>query len=452
MRKEIKFEKLPGGGDKLSKILIGVSILVIIGTAVVGKITHASYSSTISVPLVNGKITYKHPDFRIMAVHVKDSSGNYTETDRMPGSDYMINESKTYCTKGSSSEKDTEARIYTDDTGQHIISNLLKNDRCFLYFDERPLNVAGILAKYTKDDSRSGEITAPFTNSTPTTVYSKEDDNGTSYVFAGVDPNNWVKLGNLYFRIIRFNGDGTMRLIYSGEGSPATTGSGTQIGYKEFNLSSDDNMYVGLQYTLGQVHGIATNSTILGESNTTDATTLYGWYNNKVKPSYSSLIDSNAGFCSDRDNYTNNTGTMSGGGTGTTTTYYGAYIRYRKSGTVQPSYTPVLSCKNANDNLKLPVGLITVDEYALAGGAVSGTNTTFWLHTGQSYWTLSPYYFSGTSARVFNASSSGFLDWDYVPSANYTNGVRPVINLKKSTTFLSGDFDGSAEKPWTVKI
>ena len=50
-------------------------------------------------------------------------------------------------------------------------------------------NVASILDKYTKDNSRSGEITANFTGSTPTTVYSKADDAGTSYVFAGVNPN-----------------------------------------------------------------------------------------------------------------------------------------------------------------------------------------------------------------------------------------------------------------------
>jgi len=30
--------------------------------------------------------------------------------------------------------------------------------------------------------------------------------------------------------------------------------------------------------------------------------------------------------------------------------------------------------------------------------------------------------------------------------------VRPVINLKTSTTFLSGDYDGSAEKPYEVVV
>jgi len=325
---------------------------------------------------------------------------------------------------------------------------------------ELPMNVSKVLSKYTKDDSRSGEITAGFKESTPTRVYSAADDNGTSYVFAGIDPNNWVKLGNLYFRIIRFNGDGTMRLIYSGEESPATAGSGTQIGTKAFNIDYTDNMYVGLQYTSGEVHGNNQNSTILGESSSTDATTLYGWYNSKIKPSYANLIDSNAGFCSDRNNYADKNGTISGGGTGTTTTYYGAYIKYAKGGSYQTSYAPILSCKNASDNLKLPVGLITADEYALAGGGSpldsSYYNTTFWLHTGQTYWTMSPCYFLAGKAVVFRVISTGYfyIGNSGTGSVDHVNGVRPVINLKSTTTFTNNGTGapGSSTNPYEVVI
>jgi len=316
------------------------------------------------------------------------------------------------------------------------------------------LTVAKLLNKYTKNSSRSGQITAAFTGNTPTTVYSKADGSGTSYVFAGVNPNNWVKLGNIYFRIIRFNGDGSLRLIYSGEGSAATSGSGTQIGTKAFNTNYNDNMYVGLQYTSGQVHGTGTNSTILGTTESTDATTLYGWYNSKIKPSYVSLIDSNAGFCSDREPSTNQSTSNGSGGTGTIITYYGARIRYVKGGSWQTSFTPILSCKNASDNLKLPVGLITADEYFLAGGgsaySSSYYNTTFWLHTGQTYWTMTPSsLYTNSETNVFYVNASGRLNGWY---ANSTYGVRPVINLKSSTTFLKGDFDGSASKPWTVEV
>ena len=395
------------------------------------------------------------PDINVNELNIKYELNNNTLTGNLSSNvnevKYCVSE-KNICEPNTSvAIEDNKITIELENKNQ-IVCSKLNNEKtiCSNKLELKLMTIPDILAKYTKNTSRSGSVTANFTGSTPTTVYSAADDNGTSYMFAGVNPNNWVRLGNLYFRIIRFNGDGTMRLIYSGEGSAETSGTGTQIGTKAFNTNYNDNMYVGLQYTSGQVHGTGTNSTILGTSTSTDLTTLYGWYNNKVKPSYASLIDSNAGFCSDRDNYTNNTGTTSGGGTGTTTTYYGGYIRYVKGGSYQTTYIPTLRCKNASDNLKLPVGLITADEYMLAGGGalVSGYyNTTFWLHTGQTYWTMSPSL--AISAYVFYVYSSGYL---LNSSVNYASGgVRPVINLKSSITFEAGG-NGTSSNPYVVSV
>jgi len=449
-----------GGRYKLSKILIGVSVLVIIGTVIVGRITHAGFKSSISVPLAKGKITYKHSDFSLVGLYVEDDSGNYIETSSVPSGDYEINGSKTYCTKpsGSTQVNDPNVKITYINNGLTFGDVTNKNTKCYVYFDikEVPPTLLEILGEYTIDNSRVGEITAPFIGNTPTTVYSKEDDDGTSYVFAGVNPNNWVKIGNIYFRIIRFNGDGSMRLIYSGEGSPVISGSESIISYKKFNEKNNDNAHVGLQYTEGQAHGTGTNSLILGEINSTDTTTLYGWYNNKIKPNFESIIDTNAGFCSDRDGYTDQNGTVSGGGTGTIKTWYGGFIRYVKGWKYQTSYTPILKCKNSSDRLKLPVGLITADEYMLAGGGSkegsSYYNTAFWLHTGHNYWTMSPSDLSTNNVNhMLVVNSLGYIYCDLTTVIN-TYGVRPVINLKVNTTFLGGDYNGTAEKTWTVKI
>jgi len=101
------------GGYKLSKILIGVSILVIIGTAVVGRISHAGFKSSISVPLATGKITYKKPDFSLVGLYVENESGGYTETSSVPSGNYEVNTSKTYCTKpnGDNQVNDTNVKV-----------------------------------------------------------------------------------------------------------------------------------------------------------------------------------------------------------------------------------------------------------------------------------------------------------------------------------------------------
>ena len=311
------------------------------------------------------------------------------------------------------------------------------------------MNISNILARYSKDNSRNGEIAAGFKESTPTTVYSKEDDSGTSYVFAGVNPNNWVKLGDIYFRIIRFNGDGSLRLIYSGDGTPQEKGFKALISEKEFNLDSSEPAYVGLQYTLGEVHGNSTNSTILGEENSLDATTLYGWYNSKIKPNYENIIDSNSGFCVDREPSTDNSVSNGLGGNGEKT-YYGAYIRFMPGLPLSEttSSTPTLKCKNASDNLNLPVGLITGDEFVLSGGGLTLINNeTFWLNIGEQYWTLSP-NFSTYRAYVSNVTDKGsFLG----KAVNVAIGVRPVINLKSDVIFLNDGGNGTSSNPYVVK-
>jgi len=439
---ENKFEQIHKGVS-FKKLFVIVLVVLLVGIVIGRKGSHASYKSNISVPLATGKITYKHPDFQTVAMYQQASAGSstYNEITKTPTSGYHINETKSYCNLNG--VKDTNAKLYTIASGEHVFSGFSKGEKCYIYFDIATMKVSDILAKYTKNTSRNGKI-ANFTESTPTTVYSKADDDGTSYVFAGVNPNNWVKIESTYFRIIRFNGDGTMRLIYSGEELPHTSGEETQISKKLFNSNTNDNAYLGLQYTIGNAHGTGTNSTILGTSTSTDTTTLYGWYNSKIKPNYEGLIDINAGFCSDRDPYTNNTGTTAGGGTGDTETYYRSYITYYKGNTSQTSYTPVLTCKNASDRLKLPVGLITADEYMLAGGAAN-----IWLHTRESYWTMSPYYFSrgDNYAYVWVVGESGSSD---SLRRGIARGVRPVINLKTSTTFSRGT--GTAENPYVVSV
>jgi hypothetical protein len=68
-----------------------------------------------------------------------------------------------------------------------------------------------------------------------TGMYAATDDYGTSYYFSGAVDNNWVKFNNMYWRIVRINGDGSIKLVYSGTTAPTDatkmvmTGTGTQI-------------------------------------------------------------------------------------------------------------------------------------------------------------------------------------------------------------------------------
>lgn len=83
-------------------------------------------------------------------------------------------------------------------------------------------------------------------------LYQIEDDNGTSYYFRGLANDNYVSYAGFIWRIIRVNGDGSVRLIYSGT-STLDAAEGTSIGSAQYNNSEITDMtFVGYKYGLNQ--------------------------------------------------------------------------------------------------------------------------------------------------------------------------------------------------------
>ena len=81
-------------------------------------------------------------------------------------------------------------------------------------------------------------------------MYADEDNDGKTYYYRGSVSSNYVKFGGYYWRVIRVNGDGTVRMIYDGT-SPHSNGesnSNRQIGTQAFNDYINDNTYVGYMY------------------------------------------------------------------------------------------------------------------------------------------------------------------------------------------------------------
>lgn len=79
-------------------------------------------------------------------------------------------------------------------------------------------------------------------------LYAVNDDLGTSYYYRGNVQNNYVSYAGYIWRIIRENGNGTVRMIYQGP-SPNSSGASSHIGYSKYNLKSSDPTYVGYMYS-----------------------------------------------------------------------------------------------------------------------------------------------------------------------------------------------------------
>ena len=83
-----------------------------------------------------------------------------------------------------------------------------------------------------------GTVNVTGVEATDGYVCSASDAYGTSYYYRGNVTNNYVKFADKYWRIIRINGDGTVRVIYDGTSAHTNGESSTdrQIGTSEFNL------------------------------------------------------------------------------------------------------------------------------------------------------------------------------------------------------------------------
>ena len=298
---------------------------------------------------------------------------------------------------------------------------------------------------------------------------STEDDYGTSYYFRGAVKNNYVQFANKCWRIVRVGGDGSVKLILhndntAGASNPCDVANNSASAafarysgttYKSaFNSSYNDNAYVGFKY--GTVGASTYEATHANTNNSTILTNLETWYTNNLA-AYESVIDDNA-WCNDKTNVTDTTfnlwnwSNVTGLGYGTNTTFYSATQRLvSKSGSAGGT-SPSLKCTGELSKINSKVGLITADELAFVGYAYGYElqNSTTYLQenaTDTFWWSLSPYYFDGSYASVWNVGGDiGLFSNSYVYS---TFGVRPLISLK-STTNATGN--GTSNSPFIISM
>ena len=258
-------------------------------------------------------------------------------------------------------------------------------------------------------------------------------DSGNPVYYYRGNVDNHVIFANFCWRIIRTTDTGGVKLIYDGKPSSGqcnNSGESVTIGNSSFNASPDNAKYVGYMY----------GSSIDDETYTDESTikkTIDTWYETKMTRYASQLEDTV--FCNDRS-YTTSGSKL----------YFGARTR------LYTNKTPTLKCQNTKDKftintsngngaLTYPVGLITADEMAYAGGVINTSNSSFYLYTGQYYWALSPYYFDRWGAYEFGLYSDGYLG---DAGVTVSIGLRPVVSLKPGITVTGGP--GTAESPFVI--
>ena len=273
-------------------------------------------------------------------------------------------------------------------------------------------------------------------------LYQSNDKYGESYYFRGTAPNNFVRFGknnkdqDLYWRIVRINGDGSVRLIYNGT-STKVEYNDVEIAKSPFNIKENDIKY--FSYKFGDK---------FDEDNydSTIKKLIDNWFIDNLLEEYNYLADSD--FCVDRSSapcpktWFDKERVCFGG-------------PYRVHNLKKPSFL----CPRENDifnvrngKLKYPIALLTVDEAMFAGASGEPhftPNNKYYLYTKNWTWLMSPSDFNPKVGYPYinTIFFDGTLGWMYTSFPMV--GVRPVINLKSDVRVSEGI--GTSFDPYIIE-
>ncbi|NLL01912.1 MAG: hypothetical protein GX265_02695, partial [Mollicutes bacterium] len=304
-----------------------------------------------------------------------------------------------------------------------------------------------------------------------TGIYAMEDEYGTSYYYRGnknILKNNLI-FGGFQWKILRINGDGSIRIIYNGteedfdqNGTMNDIGPETVIGFYTYSSVFNDNKYVGYMY--GGPKGVAStqrNGSIPAAANynQTDSDAkvqLDLWYEENISGQlFENKIADNI-FCNDRQFAEEISGDeIESLGYGQ---FYSSYApRFR----IYTEKNPTLKCALKNDRfttidtikgngaLTYPVGLITIDEAMIAGLIYGTQNVNNYLFVFFPYYTMSPYAFFDIDkeATIWAIDYHANISGTSVTRTVEYDSLRPVINLK-ADIIVTGE--GTLTNPYRV--
>ena len=219
------------------------------------------------------------------------------------------------------------------------------------------------------------------------------DDSGVSYYFRGNVKNNYVSFANLIWRIVRINGDGTIRMILD------------DIISESANYKNDESE--SLLYQDSYIN-----------------TALENWYQENLRNYTSNIATTN--YCNDISHDDANN-----------------YLPYSR---IVTNKIPTLNC--LGNTFKNNIGILSIDEVILAGASPTNTNQSYYLYNpniNDAWFTMTG---SGGSEKVINlfvADANGNIKTN-ITSSTYER-VRPVINLIKNTEVTG---NGTIDNPYKV--
>lgn len=218
------------------------------------------------------------------------------------------------------------------------------------------------------------------------------DDDGVTYYFRGAVDNNYVYFAGITWRIVRINGDGTVKLVTN---ELIDTLANYNSNAEDYEVFSDTDIYE----------------------------TLNTFYNTNLK-TYDNYI-ANTKYCSESSKIEDT---------------YNAYTR------IVTNKIPSFNC--LGDRLTNKIGLLTADEVVYAGASYDTENKNFYLYNEEIenlWWTMTLSKNEDDDFNLFAIDEDGKLTDDV--SGTLIRGVRPTINLNRQV-IVTGE--GTINNPYVV--
>ena len=374
---------------------------------------------------------------------------------------YTIDLGKSNCNNNVTLDFNYDTYKLSANFTNYVLSDNTKSStKCNLYFTTRNV-VNEILASYKENencpstDATSGNILVNKMENANEMICKANDDYGVSYYYRGSATNNYVYFKGLYWRIIRINGDKSVRLIYDGSKQAYANG----VSNADRRLSTTSKYNVASNYTtyVGYMYGTTTSKTYdeahTNTNNSTIKNVLDTWFESVFSDSDKKYLSDEI-FCNDRTISSFATATNKYGYSNKATYYNWAtgpwdtskkYPNFKCGGREADKFTST-DAVVGNKLLAHPVGLPTADELVAAGG-YNANNTKFYMYMGATFWTMTPYrtvVSNGSNSYIKVLNSNGNVTHGVTGTAY---AIRPVINLK-SSVLTSGN--GTMSDPYRI--
>ncbi len=234
------------------------------------------------------------------------------------------------------------------------------------------------------------------------------DEKGNVYYFRGNPNNNYFYFAGNMWRITRINSDRTIRVVLD-----------HNIDYGNYSRFTNAIDYTGLKY-------VYNNQTI----NNDVMNYLESWYYNNISIYELDPYVAIDTFCNDTSSsYANYH------------TYFGGVSRVND---VNPSFICPVTNNDFGSTYNQKIGLLSADEVIFAGGLKDIANPSYFLYTGESFYTMTPVEYYNYHAYVYFVNENGAL---LTTETNSVRGIRPVINID-STVSVTGK--GTKDNPYQI--